>query len=40
MQRGEITLERPSATLTQDPSVVFAYLGGEPDATQRDPGRP
>jgi branched-chain amino acid transport system ATP-binding protein len=28
MQRGEITLERESSTLTDDPSVVFAYLGG------------
>jgi branched-chain amino acid transport system ATP-binding protein len=29
IQRGEIVLERESQTLTDDPSVVFAYLGGE-----------
>jgi branched-chain amino acid transport system ATP-binding protein len=29
IQRGEIVLERESRTLTDDPSVVFAYLGGE-----------
>lgn len=34
IQRGEMTLERPSQTLTEDPAIVFAYLGGEtPDAT-------
>ncbi|MEA2330566.1 MAG: branched-chain amino acid transport system ATP-binding protein [Thermoleophilaceae bacterium] len=34
LQRGEIILERPSETLTDDPSVVFAYLGGELPPTQ------
>lgn len=29
IQRGEIILERPSATLAKDPSMIFAYLGGE-----------
>jgi branched-chain amino acid transport system ATP-binding protein len=39
LQRGRITLERPSATLTEDPSVVFAYLGGEVSPAGTDPAR-
>jgi branched-chain amino acid transport system ATP-binding protein len=30
IRRGEIIFERPSAELTEDPSVIFAYLGGGP----------
>ncbi len=30
IQRGEIILERPSKDLAKDPSMIFAYLGGEP----------
>ena len=40
LQRGSITLERASQTLTEDPSVVFAYLGGDPGAAAPDPQRP
>lgn len=29
IQRGQIILERPSASLAKDPSIIFAYLGGE-----------
>jgi branched-chain amino acid transport system ATP-binding protein len=29
IQRGEITMEKPSSELAEDPSVVFAYLGGD-----------
>lgn len=29
IQRGEIILERPSSELAEDPSMIFAYLGGD-----------
>ncbi len=29
IQRGEIILERPSSKLAEDPSMIFAYLGGD-----------
>lgn len=29
IQRGEIILERPSSALAEDPSMIFAYLGGD-----------
>lgn len=35
IQRGEIILERPSTTLAKDPSMIFAYLGGDPQAGTR-----